>query len=574
MLHDWLWNRACAKKQPIGKGNNGPFKAIISGGDSEIMTILADTVFMNGNILTMNHKQPHAEAVAVKGGRIVWVGGNDESRVLIGSETKVVDWDGKTVLPGLNDSHMHLFVYGQSLTWVILNQVRSIAELKEKVAAKVKITPPGQVIMGRGWDQTLFAEDRFPDRYDLDDVAPEHPVALSRVCGHVTVVNSKALELAGIHADTPDPEGGEVQKDKRTGEPNGLLMETAKLLFTERMPKLTTAQRKEMIETAIDQALALGLTSVTTDDIRGNLIQSIAECMEIYHSIWQERSATLRVNLMVYQSALDELLAMGMKTGSGDETVRIGAMKIVQDGSLGARTGVLREPYANDPGNRGLPVHSQEKLNEWVCKGHSAGMQIGIHVIGDAASDACLDAFEKAQKQMNRENARHRLIHFSIVDNDLLARTKSLEVGADIQPLFVALNGKRVEEFLGTKRAVNTYAWKSMLDHGIPIAGGSDCPVVNLSPLQGIHSLVNRTVDTVPGMIFQPQERLSVEEAIYVYTMGSAYSTFEEEVKGSVECGKLADFTVLSDDPRKMPESIRDLKIEMTIVNGRVVYSP
>ncbi len=537
------------------------------------MTTMADTVFIDGKVLTMNKANPEAQAVAVKDGRILRVGSNDDMREFIDSATEIISWQEKTVLPGLNDSHMHLFVYGQSLTWVILNDIRSIAELKQRVAEKVKVTPPGQVIMGRGWDQTLFAEDRFPDRYDLDEVAPDHPVALSRICGHVTVVNSKALELAEINHLTPDPEGGEVQKDKETGEPNGLLMETAKLLFTERMPPLTTAQRKEMIEAAIDQALAHGLTSVTTDDIRGNLIRSIEECLKIYHAIWQERGATVRVNLLVYQSALDELYSLGLKTGSGDEKVRIGAMKLVQDGSLGARTGVVREPYTNDPGNTGLPVHTQEKLNDWVWQGHRGGMQIGIHVIGDAASDACLDAFEAAQMKLPRENARHRLIHFSIVEDELLERTKKLGVGADIQPLFVALNGKRATEFLGEKRAEKTYAWKSMIEHAIPIAGGSDCPVVSISPLLGIHSLVNRTVDSVPGMVFQPQECLSVEEAIEIYTMGSAFSTFEEDLKGSIETGKLADFTVLSDDPRLMPERIRDLKIEMTIVDGRIVYS-
>jgi predicted amidohydrolase YtcJ len=534
---------------------------------------MADTVFVNGKIITMNEKMPEAQAVAVKDGRIVLVGSDQDVRSVMHPETEVVDWGGKTVIPGLNDSHMHLFVYGQSLTWVILNNVRSIAEMKERVAKKVKETPAGQVIMGRGWDQTLFTEDRFPNRYDLDEIAPDHPVALSRICGHVTVVNSKALEMAGIDKNTPDPAGGEVQKDEITGEPNGLLMETAKLLFTERVPRLTTKQQKEMIETAMDQALAFGLTSVTTDDIRGNLIQSIAECLQIYHSIWDERGTALRVNLLVYQSALDELLSLGMKTGVGDERVRIGAMKLVQDGSLGARTGVLREPYTSDPTNKGLPVHSQADLNDWVWQGHRAGMQIGIHVIGDAASDACLDAFEKAQEQFPRGNARHRLIHFSIVDDQLLERTKRMEVGADIQPLFVELNGKRVEEFLGEERAKKTYAWKSMLKHGIPIAGGSDCPVVSLSPLWGIHSLVNRNVTSVPGMVFQPQERLSVEEAIYAYTMGSAYSTFEEDLKGSIEKDKLADFTVLSDDPRKMPECIRDLEILMTIVAGKIVYT-
>jgi predicted amidohydrolase YtcJ len=532
----------------------------------------ADQIFLNGNFITMDEKMPEAEAVAVKDGIIMAIGTNEQMRNWIGPETKVEDWSGLTVLPGLHDSHMHLFVYGQALTWVILNDIKSIDEMKEKVAEKAREAMPGQVIMGRGWDQTMFREDRFPNRYDLDEVAPDHPVALSRICGHVTVVNSKALELAGIDRNTKNPIGGEVQKDPGTNEPNGLLLETAKLLFTEKMPPLTTKQRKEMIQTAIAKALENGLTSVTTDDIRGNLIQSIEECMGIYRSIWRDGDPALRVNLMVYQSALEELKSLGLKTGDGDAQVRIGAMKLVQDGSLGARTGVVRDPYENDHENKGLPVHAQKSLDDWVWKGHEYGMQVGIHVIGDAASDACLDAFERAQKKKPRSDARHRLIHFSIVDEEMLDRTQRLGVGADIQPLFVSLNGKRVEEFLGKDRARMTYAWKSMLDKGIPVAGGSDCPVVSIDPLRGIHSLVNRDVSSVPGMVFQPQEKLSVNEAIRIYTMGSAYSTFEEDIKGSIEEGKLADFTVLSADPRRIPEKIKDIDVIMTIVGGKTAY--
>ncbi len=535
--------------------------------------IYADTVFTHGSIMTMDRNRPEAQAVAVKNGWIVQVGSNEDMNEWIGPDTEIVDWQGKTVLPGLNDSHMHLYVYGQALTWVILNNVSSITELKEKVAEKVRVTPPGQVIMGRGWDQTLFEENRFPTKHDLDEVAPDHPVALARICGHVTVVNTRALELSEIDLNTPNPEGGEVQKDEKTGEPNGLLMETAKLLFTRQVPAPSAEQKKEMVQSAIRAALAHGLTSVTTDDIRGNLIQSIRECRDMYHSIWAEGTPTIRINLLVYQSALDELLELGLKTGSGNEQVRIGAMKLVQDGSLGARTGQVHQPYINEPHNRGLPVHTPEKLNEWVWKGHQAGMQIGIHVIGDAASDVCLDAFAAAQQKLPRDQARHRLIHFSIVNEAILNRAKQLGIGADIQPVFVALNGKRVEEFLGPERAKMTYAWKTMMNHGIPVAGGSDCPVVSLNPLLGIHSLVNRTVDSVPGMVFQPQEKLSVEEAVEIYTVGSAYSTFEEEIKGRIMNGHLADFTVLSQDPRKNPENIRDMEVAMTIVGGRIAYA-
>ncbi len=533
----------------------------------------ADTVFINGRVITLDDHKPEAEAVAVIDGKIAAVGAEEEMNKWVGPKTRQVNWDQQVVVPGFNDSHLHLYVYGQALTWVMLGGVQSIEEIKQKVKEKAKETPPGQVIMGRGWDQTLFAENRFLDRFDLDEAAPDHPVALSRVCGHVMVVNSQALALAEIDQTTPDPEGGKVDKDTQTGEPTGILKETAKLLFTKKAPKPTHGERKEMIKTAIEKAVSCGLTSVTTDDIRGNLIERIEECLAIYKEIWKEDGPVLRVNLLVYQDALDELLSLGLKTFDGDEKVRIGALKLVQDGSLGARTGHVKKPYQNEPENYGLPVHTHESLDQWVWKGHEAGMQVGIHVIGDAASDACLDAMEKAQDKKFRADARHRLIHFTLVDQKMLERTKKLGVGADIQPRFVSLNGRRVEEFLGPQRAKMTYAWRSMLEYGIEVAGGSDCPVDRIEPLLGIHNAVNRQVDSVPGMVFQPSEKLSVEDALKIYTLGSAYSTFEENIKGNIKTGKLADFTVLSEDPRAVPEEIDKIEVNMTVVGGKIVYN-
>lgn len=534
----------------------------------------ANIVFVNGNILTLDGSRPRAQAVAVRAGRIAAAGGDAAVREFIAPGTEVVDLHGKTLLPGFNDSHLHLYVLGQYLTWVILTGADSIEEVLARVREKAARTPPGQVILGRGWDQILFRENRFPDRHDLDAAAPDNPVALTRICGHAIVVNSRALELAGITPDTPDPDGGRIDHDSVTGEPTGLLWEKAKLLFTDKAPRPATAEVKDMVKTAIGKAVACGLTSVTTDDIRPNLMTSIADCRRIYREIWTEAGPAVRVNLLVYQDAIDELLSLGLKTGDGDAMVRIGAMKLVQDGSLGARSGVLREPYANDPGNRGLPVHSNAELAELIIKGHNAEMQVAIHVIGDAAIDTCLGAFERAQAGAPRPDARHRLIHYCIADEEILQRTRELGVGVDIQPRFVSLNGKRVLEFLGPARAGMTYPWKTILARGIPAAGGSDSPVDRLEPLQGIHNAVNRQVDSVPGMVFRPEERLSVPEALHLYTTGGAYSTFEEDIKGTVTPGKLADFVVLSDDPcRVPPETIRELRVEMTVVGGRIVYA-
>jgi hypothetical protein len=535
--------------------------------------MIADRVFINAKVITLNDAQPEADFIAIGKGRILAVGNAKDAEKWIGVDTEVVDLQDKTVIPGLNDSHLHLYVYGQSLTWVILNGATSIEEVKRRVTEKAKTTPLGQVIMGRGWDQTLFSENRFLNRDDLDEAAPNHPVILSRVCGHVTAVNSLALDMGEVRAKTPNPPGGGIQKDPVTGEPTGLLMETAKLLVTQKVPQPSFEDRKTMIRNAMGKAVACGLTSVTTDDIRQNLITKITDCLKIYHALWDEGTPVLRINLLVYQDALDEVLEMGFKTGSGDEKVRIGALKIVQDGSLGARTGMMHEPYVNDGENRGLPVHSQDELNDLVRKGHEAGMQIGIHVIGDAASDLCLNAFEKAQQNYPRMDPRHRLIHYSVVNESILSRTKALGVGVDAQPRFVSLNGRRVEEFLGDKRAAMTYAWKTIQEWGIPLAGGSDSPVDRLEPLLGIHNAVNRQVDSVPGMVFQPQECLSVLDAIRMYTLGSAYSTFEETIKGSIEVGKLADLTILDRDPREIPDQIKDIRVMMTVVDGNIVYS-
>jgi len=532
----------------------------------------ADLVFANGNVLTMDTSRPDARAVAVQGGQILAVGSDSDVKAYIGSGTEVVDLRGKTLLPGFNDSHMHLLWYGLSLVWVNLTGVTSVAAVVDKVRAKAAITPPGQWIVGFGWDQNLFREGRFLHRRDLDAATTDHPVALSRVCVHLRACNSLALKLAGIDRHTPDPPSGEIDRDS-DGEPTGILREAGAFNLVDRFttpPPYVTA--KAALRQAMAKAIAAGITSVTTDDVRH--AGGVENCLSLYRATWESGGPAVRAYLCIINTALDDLLALGLKTGDGDARVRIGPLKIFHDGGLGGRTAALREPYTSDPENRGVLYMAQEQLDEIVAKGHGAGMQVAVHALGDAAIASVLTAYDRALTANPRENHRHRIIHYCILREDLLPKTRRLAVGVDIQPRFVSLNGRVAETFLGPERVKLTYPWKTIREFGVPMAGGSDCPVERHEPLLGIHAAVNRQVDSAPGFVFRPEERLAPYEALQLYTTASAYSTFAENEKGTITPGKLADLVVLSDDPCAVPPTtLKDLQVEMTVVDGKIVYS-
>ncbi len=531
----------------------------------------ANLALINGNVLTLDPQNPAAQAVAVRDGHILAVGENDAIQDHIGPHTEVIDLNGRTLVPGFNDSHLHLLAYGLTLQWLNLREVTSVADLAAMVRAQGAITPPGEWIIGRGWDQNRFTEGRFPTREDLDQAAPNHPVSLTRICGHASVVNTAALTLAGIDRNTANPPGGEIGH-RADGEPDGLLWEHSAMNLTSRffIPPAYPAA-KAALKLAMAKMVAAGITSLTTDDLRYS--GSLPATLAMYREIWAEGGPAVRANLCVSDFALDELLAQGLRTGSGDDAVTVGPMKIFQDGGLGGLTAVLREPYASAPESRGIPIHTQAELNDLVGRGHAAGMQVAIHAIGDAAIDACLNAIEKAQAAHPRPDPRHRIIHYCLVDDTILRRTIDLGAVVELQPRFVALNGAITEKHLGPERARRTYAWKTILAAGIPASGGSDCPIERFEPLLGIHNAVNRQVDSVPGLVFQPEERISVEDALRLFTSGSAYISREEDRKGTLTPGKLGDMVVLSDDPSAVPpETIRDIKVEMTVIGGKIVY--
>jgi len=516
-----------------------------------------DLALVNGNIIAINPSRPQAQAVAIKNNRIVKVGTNREIKTLIKKSTKVVDLNGKTVVPGLIDTHVHMASFGKTLTETNLRGVRSIKEMQYKLKNRVEKTEEEEWILGRGWDQDRLKEKRYPSRWDLDKVSPNNPVVLTRVCGHVCVVNSRALKKAGITAETTSPPAGRIDKDAKTGEPTGILRENAMDLVHRIIPEPSEHQLMKACRLACQKAVEAGLTSVHW------IIKSEAEIRTI-QKLRAQKKLPLRVYLLTPVELFDHLVGLGLSTGFGDDMVRIGGVKIFADGSLGARTAALHKSYSDDSSTRGMMIHSKEKLEELILKTHKAGLQLAVHAIGDRAIDAVLTALEKALEIQPRKDHRHRIEHASVLNKKLIKRMKKSGVIAPVQPHFV-VSDFWVADRLGPKRARWAYPFKTLIQEGVQIAGGSDCPVEPINPLLGIWAAVSRKSF--------PEEQISVYEALRMYTIDAAFGSFEEDVKGSIEVGKLADLVVLSDDPRSVPpDEIKDVEVEMTFVSGRMVY--
>ncbi len=532
----------------------------------------ADSIYMNGTIRTMDPNNPQVECVAVAGSVIIHAGSAEECQKFADDTTKYVDLGGKTMLPGFSDNHLHLLGYGISLIVVNLYGLTSIEQVIEKIKERASEINAGDWVIGRGWDQNDYVENRFFDRYDLDRASTEHPIIMSRICGHAAVVNSRALELAKIDRNTPNPGSGVIEKDAATGEPNGILHEDAINLVSERVPRYTFDDLKSALHKAMGKAMQAGVTSVTTDDV--NASGGLEECIRLYQSQWSDDQPGVRAYLLVAGKYLDEALEKGYITGWGDERVKVGPLKLFQDGSLGARTAALVESYTDQPGTRGILVHEQEDFNHTVDRAHQAGMQIGVHAIGDAAILSTLEALSLAQQNAPRPDSRHRIIHYEVITPEIIEKSKELGIIADIQPKFLTTDGAWLEKRLGAERSVLACAWKTILNAGIPAVGGSDCPVEPLDPLLGIHAAVTRTVYANPGSSWNPQEKLNIEEATALYTRDGAYGSFEENIKGTIQAGRLADFVVLDADPWHVePDQLDKIQVVSTIIGGQIGYT-
>ncbi len=528
-----------------------------------------DLLLTNATVLTMDEDRPGADAVGIEGSRIAWVGTIEDARAHLTGVRRELDLGGATVVPGFNDAHNHLILLGHWLSQLDCSfpAVTSIADIVAAVAARAAVTPIGEWIEGRGYDDNKLAEHRHISRWDLDAATPHHLVLIKNASGHMCVANSRALDLAGITRDTDAPAGGAIGRALESGEPNGLLQEQAQeLLGRPFLPQDKEALHR-CLKVAGDAYLAAGITSSQEAGLF-----STPE-FTVFQEAWASGELPLRVYMMLRRPFLDAMETMGVFSGFGDERLRIGAFKLLADGSLIGRTAAVSQPFLEDPDpqNLGLAMMPQDELDDLIWRGHAHGWQVAIHAIGDRGIEMCLDGFERALRRLPRADHRHRLEHCGILRPDLIRRIKELGVVPVGQPPFINEFGDGFLRHLGRERSQLTYALRSVLDAGIHLAASSDSPVSSFQPLLGIKACV--TERTSSGANFAPAERLSVEQAIALYTHSGAYASFEEDLKGTITPGKLADFAVLGTDPRAVdPETLDRVPVRATIRGGEIVY--
>ncbi len=560
-----------------------------SGGDQSRGNELphgADLILLHGKIwtgepVTTRGETPArartVEAVAIANGRVLAVGSDEEIRTCVGLNTEVVDLRGRLVVPGLADSHVHFLQGGFQLLAVDLKDAPSEEEFVRRIAGKASTLPPGRWMQGGNWDEEAWPSEKLPDRWLIDPVTPHTPVFISRYDGHAGLANSLALKLAGVTKDTRDPAGGVIVRDAKSGEPTGILKDGAQDLVTKVIPRPSEREMEEALRTALKEAARVGLTSVhditvDTDSWNGSFTGEI----QLLRRAELEGWLTCRLYAITPIAQWEKLAEAGISHDMGSGFLKLGAVKAFADGSLGSRTGWMFEPYDDDPGNMGLPMPLMmppSRMEELARGADKAGIQICTHAIGDRAVSTILDIYERAGGDHPAAH-RFRVEHAQHVRGEDFARFGKLGVVASMQPYHAIDDGRWAEKRIGHERARTSYAWRSMLDAGAVLAFGSDWPVAPLDPLSGIAAAVTRaTLDgRNPGGWF-PEQRLTVEEALRAYTQGCAYAAFEEKDKGTISPGKFADLVVLSEDLFRIPpERIKDARVEMTIVGGRVVY--
>jgi predicted amidohydrolase YtcJ len=529
----------------------------------------ADIVFLNGTVLTMDDAQPSAEAVALIGNRIARVGTNEDVRAEVGSDTRVIDLGGRTLLPGFNDNHTHPISYGIGLSQIDARPSTqpTLTGLLEafRAAAAGPAGSRGDWLLGRGYDDTRLDVLRHPTRYELDAVTGGRPAWLVRTCGHLAVANSAALQVAGITRDTPDPQGGEIVRDEH-GEPTGLLAETAMSLVSKHIPRVTRAGMKDALRAAGKRFHAYGITSVGEASIR------TSDEFAAYEELVAEGELPVRVfTMMLIDDTLDALARLGMKTGFGNEWLRIGPAKFFQDGSGGGRTAAMFDEYVNDPGNRGITIYTQEELNDGFGRAHDAGFQLAAHAIGDRAITMILDAYEAALTRSPKADHRFRIEHCGMCTPEIIERLARMQVLAVPQPNFIYELGDSYIRNFTPEQLACSYPGRTWHDHGIHVIGSSDVPVVDCNVLVNLRSAVTRL--TATGQRMGPGQGVTIEEALRMFTRNGAYGSFEEQITGTITPGKLADLVVLSGDPRAIPaEDLPALNVDMTLVDGKVVY--
>jgi hypothetical protein len=529
---------------------------------------MTDLCLLNGAFYTQDPDRSLKTAVAIRNGRFLAVGGNDEIRDLIRPGTRVIDLEGHRVLPGLTDAHFHLYDWALGLRRLPLADTTSLADLRERLAQRTSEMPSGAWILGQGWNETRWSAPRLPTRTDLDAVSPDHPVILWRSDLHLAVVNSLALREAGITGDSPNPPEGVIDRDE-SGQPTGVLRELAINLVTDVIPSPTEEEVVEAMREGFPLLHRLGLTGVHDYRIMGGADGPPA--FRAYQRLHAEGDLPLRLWMNLPGERLGEAIALGLRSGFGDDSLRVGHIKLFSDGGQGARTAWLLEPY-RDVGGCGMPLTPMDEIRRAVRRADQSGLAVAIHAIGDRANRELITVFENLQPVSRR--VPHRIEHVQIIRPDDVARLGRLDVVASVQPIHITDDIPMVEASLG-QRARLCYPFRDMVDAGVALALGSDCPVADPNPLWGIHAAVTRRRrDGAPSSGWYPEQRLAVAEAVWGYTMGPALASGREAELGSIAPGKVADLVVLDRDILALdPMEIADVQVVMTIFDGRVVYA-
>ncbi len=533
-----------------------------------------EKLYVNGNFYSFNEKK--IEYLGVSQGKIEAMGSLNDLDCIHECAREVIDLEGKSVYPGFTDAHLHLIAYAQKKCHeVSLSDCTS----KEDMVKRIKVhivkndIQPGEWVIGAGWNQELFQDKSYPDRHLLDDVTVESPVFLIRTCYHICVVNSVALKECGIDANTSFQDGGKIDKDQQ-GEPTGVLRENAMSLVTNQIPSIHSKDKlKALILEGCQDLASLGITTVHADDF--SFIEDKKMLWQAYEELAQENALPLRVILQLRVASLEDIVEykdMGMKSWMDINRLRIGPVKIIADGSLGSRTAALEEAYSDDLNNRGILLNSEKEYDEMISESFKNNFDMCVHAIGDRAMKIILNNYQKYKKLYKKKGFRPSIIHCQIASEEILEKFKTLDIIANIQPVFVSSDWRIIESRVGAKRLKYCYSWKKYFEKGIKCAGSSDAPVESFNPIYGIHAAVNRQdLAGMPKDGWIPEEKLSLKEAIYIFTTGAAFLSHEEDLKGNFEIGKYADFVVLSDDLFEInEEQIKDVIVEKTIVGGNL----
>ncbi|WP_273322766.1 amidohydrolase [Vallitalea guaymasensis] len=536
-----------------------------------------DIILYNGKVITMDEDKPYSSGVCIKGNKIYKVGNDEEVLECKKENTKLIDLQGRSLLPGFNDSHMHLINFAYTDSMIRLAGLTSVNEIIEKSKESIKQdTANASWIKGRGWNQNNFDEPRMLNRYDLDKISVDRPICFIRACGHVLVINSYALKMLNITGDTFQVAGGHFDIDANN-EPTGIFRENAMNLVYDNMPSPTITEIKDMITSACKLALSEGITSIQTDDLDNFSDNDYDKILKAYEELRDDGELPVRIYEQCLLGDIETFkgfLNKGYRTGQGDNFFKIGPLKILADGSLGARTAYLSEPYEDDSSTCGIGKLTQDQLDQLVLCAHKNNMQIAIHCIGDKIMDMSFSSINKAIDEYPRKDHRHGIVHSQITTKQLLDEFRKVDAIAYIQPIFLDGDISIVEKRIGKERAKYSYNFKTLIDMGVHTPYGSDCPVEPFNVLHGIYCAVTRkTLEGLPVEGWLPEQKVTTLQAISSFTKEGAFASFEEDAKGIIKEGMLADLVALDNDILEIePHKIKDMKVDYTIVDGVIVY--